>query len=311
MTNQQKSKLLDLIRDGEVQQAIDSLLSMEPKDSLRKEALIIASRFSNLEKDNSLGVITLEQFKITENRIIAHLIEVIEQSDDRVFPKEESIVVTNPDKPAIWKYVTALVVLIGISVVLAKFMNFNEAFSAKGKSGKLQLTVFVTDFNDNVVLEHEGVLNTSIGNRPMRETIGEHGRTNFGDILPEYLGDTLSIGILADDWKIADGNNTFVFTGEPIHLKVEKDERLGLIKGSVMSRDGQHYIEDAVVRVNADTTVLTDRNGFFKLLLPEYMRIHKKTDRYLLTVTKEGYQTTSEYYSPMSTDAEIRLPKNQ
>ena len=131
---------------------------------------------------------------------------------------------------------TAAAVIIGLLGSLAEILNFVNIFSTTASTEKLQLTVFVTDTEGNVVLEHEGELNTSIGNRPMREKIGEDGRTNFGDILPEYNGDTITIGFKAEGWEIADGNNTFVFSGEPIHLKVKKDDSLGIIKGE--TREG-------------------------------------------------------------------------
>jgi hypothetical protein len=158
-----------------------------------------------------------------------------------------------------------------------------------------------------VVLEHEGGLNTSIGNRPMRETIGEDGRTNFGDILPEYLGDTITIGFNAEGWEIADGTNTFVFTGKPIRIKVKRDNSLGIIKGVVKTRDGQAFIEGAKVLINTDTIVFTDANGIFNVVLPERMRVKQVTDGYKLTTSKTGYETEVIYHYSKSTDAEIRL----
>ena len=172
-----------------------------------------------------------------------------------------------------------------------------------------QLTVFVTDTKGNVVLEHEGRINIPLGNRPLNEVIGANGRTNFPDITAENKGDTIQIGLDAEGWEIADGNNTFLFTGKPIHLKVKRDNTLGIIKGVVKSRDGQEFIEGALVRINTDTAVLTDALAIFKIVLTEKMRVKKETDSYLLTVSMEGYKTKTQYYYPKSSDAEIRLDK--
>ena len=190
--------------------------------------------------------------------------------------------------------------------MVEKILNI---FSNKSVNEKLQLTVFVTDSKGNVVLENEGRLNIPLGNRALNEIIGANGRTNFPDITADNLGDTILIGLEAEGWEIENSNNVFVFQGEPIRLTIKKDNSLGLIKGVVKSRDGQQFLEKALVRINTDTMVWTDQFGVFKMLLPENMRIQKATDRYQLTVSKEGFETTSQYHSPKSSDAEIRLNK--
>jgi hypothetical protein len=49
--------------------------------------------------------------------------------------------------------------------------------------------------------------------------------------------------------------------------------------------------------------------GIFKITLPEHMQVKKENERYLLTISKAGYRTNSEYYTPISTNAEIRIDK--
>lgn len=300
-----------MISQGDIQFALDKLLSLKISESSKKEAIAIAARYKKLKQENRLGMLSFEQSNLTENQITAHLIDLIHHPDDKPFPKDQSIDATNPSKPIIWKYVTAAAIIIGILGSLAEIFNFIHLFPKSQSEEKLQLTVFVTDTEGNVVLEHEGELNTSIGNRPMRETIGEDGRTNFGDILPEYKGNTITIGFKVEGWEIADGKNVFVFTGDPIRLKVKKDDSLGIIKGVVKSRDGQGFISGALVLINSDTTVLTDDLGIFKIILPEKMRVKKVTDAYKLTISKEGYATKEQYHYPKSTDAEIRLEKTK
>ena len=170
-----------------------------------------------------------------------------------------------------------------------------------------QLSIFVTDLKGNVVLENEGKINIHLGNRALNEIIGANGRVNFPDIAVGSIGDTILIGLHAPGWEIVDGNNTFVFTGTPIHLKIKKDNSLGLIRGIVKSRDGQKFIEKALVRINTDTAIYTDSLGIFKILLPDNMQIKNEIESYLLTVSKQGYELKTQYYSPKSSDAEIRL----
>ena len=105
------------------------------------------------------------------------------------------------------------------------------------------------------------------------------------------------------------GKTAFEFTGDPIQLVVKRDNSLSTIKGVVKTRDGQSFIPGAVVRIDADTMIRTDTFGVFKVVLPPHMSVKDKNGRYLLTITKDGYETKEEYYSPRSSDADIRLIK--
>ena len=175
-------------------------------------------------------------------------------------------------------------------------------------NSKLQLTVFVTDTNNNVVLEQEGRINLSLGNRSLNETIGINGRVNFPDILKSCYGDSVIIGLDAKGWEI-EGKNKFIFNGNPIYIKIKKDNSLGIINGIVKSWDGQQFINHASVLINTDTIVFTNSYGVFRIILPENMRVENEIDVYHLTISKEGYKTRTQYYSPNSSDFEIRLEK--
>jgi len=198
---------------------------------------------------------------------------------------------------------------IGIIGSIASIIALLLIFFPFKEENAPQLTVFIVDSNNNIVLEHKGELNTSIGNRPMREMIGENGRTNFGDILPQYIGKTISIGFKAEGWDLINKNNTIVFDGEPIILKVQRDDSLGRIKGQVTTRDGQDFINKAEVMINMDTTLITDDKGIFEVILPIHMRIKDKSDGYKLTISKNGYKTRNQFFYPKSSEAEIRLEK--
>ena len=308
MTNKEKTKLQKMISDGKIQQAIDVLLATELNESDKKKALTIASRHKQLKQDINSDSLSFDQQNLTRNQIITRLLDIIEPPSNQPFQKEKSTNNPHSTKTVLWKYITAAAVVIGIFGSLAEIFNFINLFPDHQQTEKHQLTIFVTDVNGNVVLAHSGELNTSIGNRPMRETIGEDGRTNFGDILPEHLGDTITIGFHAEGWEIADGNNSFVFTGKPIRLKIKKDDSLGIIKGVVKSKDGQEFIEGARVLINADTTVLTDAQGVFKLVLPSGMQVNSPSESYKLTITKDDFEAVSYYFFP-KTHAEISLPK--
>ena len=307
MTTQEKTVLIKWVRNGHVQKAIDRLSVIKRNESLDKEAIAIASRYVRLKQKNRLGVLSSEQLNITENQITTHLIELINHPENEIFPNEKSIDTTRTTRPVLWKYITIAVVVIVVSVGFAVGLNIINSIPL---DEPLQLTVFVTDTAGNVALELEGEINIALGNRSLNKVIGENGRTNFSDITTDNKGDTIHIGIKAKGWEVK-GKNTFIFTGEPITIKVKKDSSLGIIKGRVTNRNGQESIAGAEVIINTDTIVFTDARGVFKIVLPEKMRIEKTADNYRLTISKTGYKTETQYHSPKSSDAEIRLEKEE
>jgi hypothetical protein len=302
MTNKEKKTLLILISEGKLQEALSELLSMPLNKNLKREAIALSSRFKNLQQRQRMGTLSSEQFSIQENQITNNLINLLDQVADPPQANEALNKRKNNKTVLHWGLIIGSFII--ITLISIYVLNRSEP-------GSPQLTIFVTDTKGNVVLEHDGILNTSIGNRPMRETIGEHGRTNFGDILPKYLGDTLSIGIEADDWEIAETDSKFIFTGKPIQLKVKKKSIIGTVKGIVKTRDGQTLIEGAKVLINADTFVFTDNNGIFNILLPDRMWVRDVTEGYKLMVSKEGFKTRTRYFYVKSSDAEIRLEKTE
>jgi len=304
MTCQERTELSELIKEGKLAEAIDKLLTIDLNNSSRKEALSISYRYKKLSRQNRLGILSFEQANITENQIVNHFIDLVEHPEDEPYPEEKSIIKIKPAQPIIWKYTTTAVVIVGI---LASVFNFTNIIPSK-KPEILQLTVIVTDRKGKPELEHKGRLNIPLGNQVLNEVIGENGRTNFGDLTPNNKGDTITVGLQAEGWEIV-GDNTFVFTGNPIQLRVKKDDSLGIIKGIVKSRDGQDFIEGAKIIIGVDTTILSDKDGIFRIVLPESMRVKKETDGYKLTVSKDSYKTVTEYYYPKSSDAEIRLEK--
>ena len=171
----------------------------------------------------------------------------------------------------------------------------------------LQLIVNVIDTHGNVVLENEGELNTSIGNRVLRQTIGSNGQTTFNDILHEYKGDSIQIGFKADGWELIDKNNAFVFDGKPIELKIKRDRSLGIIKGIVKTRDAQRFIEGASVTINSDTVIYSNKNGIFNVVLPLSMQVDNPKTPYTLSIKKEGFKIKNYYYYPKISDLEILL----
>lgn len=97
-----------------------------------------------------------------------------------------------------------------------------------------------------------------------------------------------------------------VFTlGENLLLPIRRDNTLGAIQGIVKSHSGETFIVGALVMIDNDVTTITDSLGRFRLQLP----LNKQRDRYLITVKKEGFKPSSDYYLPKAGSMEIRVSK--
>lgn len=305
MTKQEKNELQKLIGKGQAGEAIEKLLVKTMHASRKKEIIALSARYQKLKQRNRSGLLSFQDINITENQIQHSLLEFIQEPLDQPLPKERSIDQLYPKRPLLWKYLILTTLVLVALASLAQLLNIVQVWPQEPTS--LQLTVFVTDTNGNPVLQQEGRLHIPMGNRALNEVIGENGRTNFGDIALTNKRDSIVIGLEAEGWEIVGGKNSFEFTGEPIQLIVKRDNSLGTIKGVVKTRDGQAFIPNALVRINTDTLIRTDSFGVFKIILPPSMSVKRVEDRYLLTVSKTDYETTMQYYSPRSSDAEIRL----
>ena len=298
MTEKEKNRLNKLIGEGNIKETFSQLKDKDWSENQRKSILSIFSRYNRLKRESQLGTINHEQEKVSENKIISQLIDFIDDPESAAASGRKIRRATL--RTEIW--IIAFLAVVSVIILFWVFVPSNKSNEV------LQLTIFITDTKGNVVLEHEGELNIRLGNRSLNESVGEDGRINFPDIIPENNGDTIThIGLKAEGWELAAGQEFFVFEGKPIHLIVKRDKSLATIKGVVKSRDGQQFIADAQVRINNDTTILTDEQGIFKIVLPEEMQVTKSTDQYILTIEKGGYEVLVDYYSPRSSDAEIRL----
>lgn len=307
MTEQEKKELQKLIGKGRAEEAIEKLLGMPMHASRKQEMITLSARYKKLKHRSGLGLLSFQDLNITENQINHSLLGFVQEPLDQPLPQEQRIDQLYPKRPILWKYLILFTLILVSLASIAQLLNIVQIWPSA--SAPLQLTVFVTDSNGNPVLQQEGRLHIPLGNRALNEIIGENGRTNFGDIALANAGDSIRIGLEAEGWEIMDGKNIFEFTGDPIQLVVKRDDSLSTIKGVVKTRDGQSFIPDALVRINTDTLIRTDSFGIFKIVLPSHMSVKKAEDQYLLTISKAGYETTTQYHSPRSSDAEIRLVK--
>jgi hypothetical protein len=273
-----------------------------------REATSIASQYNRFKRKEGQGILSFEQISLAENRIITHLLDLVNFPDDQPYPASKSIEEKKAPRSILFKLLIGLALVIGI---VAGLIGIREAIQGNSNQGDdLQLTVFVTDADGRVVLENTGRIDISLGNRSLNATVGENGRTVFSDISAKYQGDSITIGLQAKGWEVAENKHTFLFDGEPIRMLVKKTGSLGLVHGTVKSRDGRESIAGAKVQINGDTAIWTDSKGVFNILLPEKMRVKAARDHYRLSIGKSGHVPVSRYYLP-DTHAEFRLEKDR
>jgi len=250
---------------------------------LYNQAAALSSRWNINERNNNLGTLSAEDFKIEKERINHAVLALIDQF---------------PERSPMPRWILIAVVGILILYLLFKFM---------GREDAMQLTVYVQDAAGKPIaeLQNKGKVIVDFGNDRRAPLIGENGRTNLGEIPEKFREETIPIVLEAEGYEPIEPNKKYILDGKQVYFLVRRDNSLGIIQGIVQTRDGSEFIAGALVMVDHDTTTLTDNLGRFRLVLPENM--HK--GEYLLTVKKEGFKDANEMYRPKTTPADIRLEK--
>lgn len=289
--DQARETLLKLYQKGHTQRVIELLLSLNLNISIQTLVNQIAAEQSQLNKKKIGGTISPSEADASQNRINERLIHLINEN--------EAIYTISPErkKPFIKKK-TLLIIGLMSSLLFISYLIIS-----------LQLTIYIEDEKGNVILENNGELVVNFGNDRRTAMIGEDGRTNFGEIPIKFLWSKIKIGFDVQGYQIVDKKNEFIFKGKPIHLVVSRDNSLGIIEGQVKYQN--EFVADALVLINNDTTVLTDKLGIFKIILPPHMRVNSLEEKYNLTITKDGYISKLAKYYPTASTWEVFLTKKE
>jgi len=210
----------------------------------------------------------------------------------------------------IWDYLNRTNVLGGIAMtIIGGLTYFNITWGPSDKS--MQLTVYVhgPESRQQILLEHTGRLVVDFDNDRRVALIGENGRTNFGEIPEKFKNQHIGIGLEADRFTTRFPKKQYKLDGKPIYLEIKRDDSLGIIAGSVVNGSGAAFIAGALVLIGSDTSTTTNAHGIFKMKLPPRMQVPDARTPYSLTITKDGFQTITENYYPLSGHIKIRMEK--
>ncbi len=203
-----------------------------------------------------------------------------------------------------WKNIRKNIILISAIVTILTYAGIT--LYSKNDNSK-QLSIYVIDTENNPKLVGEGIVNARLieSHRVYTSTIGNGGRVIFEEIGKENINDSVLIGIEASGWEII-GKKKFIFTGNPIHIRVGKESSLGIIKGFIKTRDGGNLIPNVHININSDTSIVSNPDGTFKVLLPKEYWVSENNIPYQLTFNKTGFKVTSESCYP-NQEIEVRL----
>jgi hypothetical protein len=203
----------------------------------------------------------------------------------------------------------SFIVILLFLILVWSISLFSITVYFKLNEDSTQLTIYVHGprSKQEIVLENIGSLIVDFDNDRRSAMIGQNGRTNFGEIPKKFKNKEIGIGLEAPGYVLSNPNEKYILNGNPIYLSVKNDDSLGKISGIIKNRDGSKLIMNALILIGNDTSIVTDEYGIFKIILPESMQVKDSQSPYLLTVRKDGYKITTEYYYPKSGDIEIRL----
>ncbi|MBC7775196.1 MAG: hypothetical protein H7246_07140 [Phycisphaerae bacterium] len=284
-----KPALKELVVKGRTDLVLQKIVAAtKPLDDQHfyNQAAALSGRWSTNERNNNLGTLSAEEYKLEKERINHAVLALIDQF---------------PERSALLRLVLIAAVGMLVLYLLFKFM---------GRDDSMQLTVYVQDAAGKPIaeLQNKGKVIVDFGNDRRSPLIGEDGRTNLGEIPEKFRGGPIPIVLEAEGYEPIEPDKKYVLNGKQVYFLVRRDNSLGIVYGRVTTRDGNEFIAGALVIVSAeggDTSTHTDSMGYFRLLLPEKM--HRR--EYPLIVKKIGFQVARDKFVPRSTPLDIRLDR--
>lgn len=209
-------------------------------------------------------------------------------------------------KKKTWAYITSAAVIIGIIGSLTATANIikDNFFISSSPSSSTQLTVYTHGPKgpQDVILENQGEVIIDFDGDRREAMIGNMGRTVFTEIPEKFIGKPLHILIESDDYEESNPEIKYEWNENSIYIPMIPKKSLGKISGIVKNIDGSALINNARIIIDHEFTTTTDSLGRFKL----DMESKNIKDRYEISIMKEGFQPSSEYYYPNSSK-EFRL----
>jgi len=175
------------------------------------------------------------------------------------------------------------------------------------KSQPFDLTVFAAPdpqlgLNPDYPVFEGGRLSLYTGNKADSRTVVPGQPVTFQQIPSSFLHKKVGVSLDAPQWKSA--VDSVVLEKSPVHLPLIPNGAMGVVFGSIRDSNGEG-IAGCPVAIDTDTTIETNTQGYFRIALP--FRMQKR--QYILSVTKDRYQSLRVDYFPGSGNIDILLKK--
>lgn len=177
-----------------------------------------------------------------------------------------------------------------------------------GRYEALDLTVYVhgPEGKQQIILENRGKLIIDFDNDRRVAMIGENGRTNFEEIPTRFNRLEVEIGFEEKGYELINPGKKYLINGSAIYIGIKKDNSLGIVSGYVRSEKENRLLQGAEVFIGSDTSILTDNTGFFRILLPQQMRVIDSNTPYRILVRYKGIEKEYRYF-PLSGPLQVQL----
>ncbi|HBH47882.1 MAG TPA: hypothetical protein DDX98_04545 [Bacteroidales bacterium] len=201
------------------------------------------------------------------------------------------------------------IILLTFIIAVFAFVTISSILKITRNDNTLQCTIYVTSITENDESVFKGEIIIDFGHDRDIKEIGSDKSVIFNEIPNKFKGEKINIKTNISGYDLVNPEEEFIFTGDPIYLKIRKEIKLGNIKGYVIDEFSNDYLVNVKIMVESDTIIYTDSSGRYNAMLPETMYPINDRDYYILRISKDGYITERKRYFPLSGKQEIRLRK--
>ncbi len=125
MTEEIRQQLLELIRNGKLGKAIGDLTAMNVKGHAGREIDAIASQYSRVQSDQRMGLLSMQEYHLMINQVVARLIGLLENLEKKPARR--------PFLLRWWKYIAFYLTLEGFESKLREIVGFEPSAQARPK----------------------------------------------------------------------------------------------------------------------------------------------------------------------------------
>lgn len=144
-----------------------------------------------------------------------------------------------------------------------------------------------------------GELTVYINNKAEKQQILANGEVDFKQLAASSKDEKVAIKLHADNWELSSDS---ILLAKTVNLNIIPDGSLGVITGNIKTYSGA-AMEGVNITIDNDTTITSEKNGIFNIILPNKFQ----KSNYTLRFEKEGYQPLQEYYYPKSGNIDVRM----